>query len=771
MGKQPPQPGQSWAADRRILSQERLKDIFQSAPDAVFLVLAEGQNAGRIVAANRAAERMHGYAAGELLDKTIMDLDAPEAADQAPERMQQLAAGETLTFEIHHRRKDGSRFPVEVTANRIMIDGRGYILAFDRDITARKVAEEKLRQFNMAAEHAMQGVSRLSVDGRFVEVQAPYAHMLGYEPEQLIGESWAITVPEEDHAAAEAATAHMLENGRAEVECRACRKNGSLFHKQLLLVKSFDAQGLHDGHYCFMRDISERKKMEQALRQSEEQFRALVESAPVPIFLVRDGRMTYGNHATVHHLGFEDQTSVVDTPIAEIVAPDYLPTVRSRLDRPDQGLDIAPIEVLFTRRDGEPLWVILTSVSMQINGEPTSLVVGQDITRRKLAEDERARLQAQLRHSQKMDAVGQLAAGVAHEFNNVLVGIVANAELLTATQNQLPDQSRQALLDIHRAGLRAADLTKQLLTFARKRSPNVTVFDVNQLLSRSQGMLQRMLGDQILLEFNLVDKPTPIRADESELENALINLSVNARDAMPGGGKLQVLTEVVTLDAAAARPPSEPGEFVRIRFVDNGCGMSPDVQERVFEPFFTTKPVGKGTGLGLSTVFADVTKSGGFITVHSGPGVGTDIQICLPLSQVGPSTPSPDRVPQPSSGVDGETILICDDDELALTSLCALLRAFDYDVIPAANAHEAIQAAARYPGKIALLLTDISMPEMDGVELAETLTSIHPDLKVLYTSGYGEDVLQTLDGRERFIQKPVPGDVLTRRIRDALDKQ
>jgi len=397
----------------------------------------------------------------------------------------------------------------------------------------------------------------------------------------------------------------------------------------------------------------------------------------------------------------------------------------------------------------------------------------QDITERKLAEAEKKNLQTHLRHSQKMDAVGQLAAGVAHEFNNILVGILGNADLLLLTTgDDLPENYRQPIKDIERAGTRAADLTKQLLSFARKKSPDVSLFDVNRVISDHTGLLRRLVHTNIELQFHLASDPLMTRADESNVEQAITNLVLNARDAMPNGGTLTVQTDSKNLAANEVAPSCQPGDYARLSVIDEGCGITPEDKERIFEPFFTTKQIGKGTGLGLSTVFADVKSNGGFITVESCVGHGTTF--CIHLPQVEETTETTVTKNKHTSPLDSgnETILVCDDEDIVLRSVSALLNTFGYTVICAHSPHEAIDIAKTHAGKISLLLTDFAMPEMDGLQLSEQITQLLPEIKIIVTSGYAEDVSQgdQVDKTHfEFIQKPAPYDLLSQTIRKVLD--
>ena len=393
----------------------------------------------------------------------------------------------------------------------------------------------------------------------------------------------------------------------------------------------------------------------------------------------------------------------------------------------------------------------------------------KDITERKLLEE-------QLRHAKKMEAVGQLAAGVAHEFNNLLFGILGSAERILAThEGELPEYLDRPLRDIKKCGQRGAALTKQLLSFARKKAPELSLLDINQVVSELDSVLRQVIGETISLETGLAADLTPIQADQGEIEQAIMNLARNARDAMPVGGTLTIRTAVDQLDDArvSTNPHARPGPHVQLSVADTGCGMSPETKERIFEPFFTTKPVGKGTGLGLSTVFADVTENGGIIDVESRQGEGTTFRVYLPAAEETNDAANDDMKRSADQCPGGsETILVVDDDEVVLDSAGFLLETRGYSIVRANGGREALEAAASHNGPIELLLTDVTMPEMNGWELAQKLAEQRPDTKVIFMSGYAEDVLRAgaAEGKHiEFLQKPPEGDTLFRRIREVLD--
>ena len=429
-------------------------------------------------------------------------------------------------------------------------------------------------------------------------------------------------------------------------------------------------------------------------------------------------------------------------------------------------------ETLLQTKIGEKRSIQCYACLIQTAGEPLLLVMYKDLTEQKHARELNRQLQIQLQHGQKMKAIGQLAAEVAHEFNNILVGINMNAELLLMTaENELPEEYRGPIQEIKNSGERATELVKQMLSFGRKKVPNTSWINLNMLITVHQNMYQRILGEGIKLHVNLDSNTKPAWADEAEIEQALMNLVVNARDAMPEGGTLAISTQnaLFTEDQIAREYGTLPGSYSQISVFDTGCGMSAETVEQIFEPFFTTKPAEMGTGLGLSTVFRDISNNGGFISVESQLGEGTEFRIYLPQDQgktVEAQNIAPATSHDPITG-GTETLLVCDDEESVLTVLSALLEKLGYSVIKALGPRKAIQAARSHIGRISLLLTDFNMPDMNGQQLAEELTQLDPDLKVILLSGMTGDILEYGDDFE-LIQKPAKIGQLAQKIRKVL---
>ncbi len=405
----------------------------------------------------------------------------------------------------------------------------------------------------------------------------------------------------------------------------------------------------------------------------------------------------------------------------------------------------------------------LLAHAIEFAGRPARLVLARDVT-------EQRRLEAQLRQAQKMEAVGRLAGGIAHDFNNLLTAILGSAQL--ALRELEPSHTvREDLEEIRRAGLRAADLTRQLLAYSRRQVVAPKVIDLNEAVRNLDSMLRRLIREDIELVLTLSPTPLAVRSDPGQIEQVVINLVVNARDAMPQGGRITIRAEAVLLDAQQPdnSPPAPPGPYVHLAVSDTGSGVSPEARAHLFEPFFTTKELGKGTGLGLATVYGIVKQNGGFIYVDSEPGAGTTVRVYLPPV----SGPIPTDVPTVGAALAGgsETVLLVEDEAAVRQFARRALEASGYVVLVAPDGAEALTLADRHEGPIDVLLTDVVMPGIAGPELARRLTERRPTLRVLFCSGYTDDATVLEGVREAgtaFLQKPFAPEDLIRKLREVL---
>jgi PAS domain S-box-containing protein len=513
----------------------------------------------------------------------------------------------------------------------------------------------------------------------------------------------------------------------------------------------------------YVTDTTAQRRLEDALRASEEVFRQIAENIEGVLYLADPEafHVLYLNPAfeRVWALSVEE---VRQNPglWMERIHPDDRARVQAALQADRQHFRA---EYRVVRPDGEVRWISDRSFPVVDRDGRLIRIAGMATD-----ETDRRRLEAQLLHAQRMESIGRLAGGIAHDFNNLLTVIMSHA--IFASQS--PETAAEDLMAIERAAARAADLTRQLLTFARRQVVEPRVIDVNALTLNIDKLLRRLLGADVELVTLLGTELWPVKADPAQLEQVLVNLALNARDAMPAGGKLTIETSNVALDRAYidTHPEVTPGDYVMIAVSDTGEGIPPDVLPMIFEPFFTTKPSGAGTGLGLATCYGIVRQAGGHIWAYSEPGRGTSFKVYLP--RVEGEAAQATTAPAPVAPRGSETILVVEDDPSVRVIAVRTLRALGFSVLEAASGPEALRLAAAHEAPIHLLLTDVVMPHMGGRELAARLRAARPDLKVLFTSGYTHNAIVhrgVLDPGLSFLPKPYVPHVLARRVRDTLD--
>lgn len=522
-------------------------------------------------------------------------------------------------------------------------------------------------------------------------------------------------------------------------------------------------------------ELTARAQALELLKESEALFKTVFTAAPMGICLV--------DSATGRFLSVNPMFSKITGRTAEELAavtwqsithPDDLETQLADLAALYAGTkEIFQLEKRYIRPGGAPVWVCLTAAPLPASGNaaPRHLAIVEDISAARAAEQEKKKLEEQLRQSQKMETAGSLAGGIAHDFNNILSVILSYCEFLLKNTG-LAAPCRADAEEIKKAGLRAAALTRQLLIFSRKQVVQPKVLDVNNVVQGVKTMLGRLIGENIKLTV-LTSKTTPlIKADPGYIEQVLLNLSVNARDAMPKGGKLTIEASVVHINEAHIHLNGtvEPGDYVVLSVSDTGAGMSAETQAHLFEPFFTTKPRDKGTGLGLSTVHGIVKQSGGSIVVYSEEGHGTVFKIYFPQVPAGEEITEPQKAVKEIFTGTGNVIVV-DDDLQIRTLVRRTLKQDGFTVLEAASAEEALAICKRQKNPIHLIVTDMVLPKMSGFELAERLKTLHPDIRMLFMSGYTEHAVLAqgiLDTDKNFIQKPFALDVLTRKAREVL---
>jgi PAS domain S-box-containing protein len=781
-----------------------LEQMFQASPDG----LSIADSSQRVLLANETFERMFEYETAEVVGQPLENLVVP------PDRLAEsrwvteaLAKGQRITLETQRRKKDGTLLDVSVSCAPLLLDGKmaGFYAGY-HDISDRKRVEALSSALYRVAEksssaHDLQQFFA-AVHGIVDELMyARNFYIALYDPvTELL--SFPYFVDEQDSAPSpkklgRGLTDYLIRAGQpllatpevlqAMEERGEVARNGSRSLDWMgvpLKVNNHTFGGLVVQTYSKNIRYGERdkeiltfvarqlasaveiKRNEQALRRSEARYRSLVQSSVYGIYRSSlEGRFLDVNPALITMLGYEsaDEVLLLD-PEKDVFTHSDEHTRLIEEFRRTGRLD--GIEVKWKRNDGKAITVRISGRAVSSADEPADVLeaIAEDVTDRRVLED-------QFRQAQKMEAVGRLAGGVAHDFNNLLMVISGYAEVMLAALE--PDHLlREKAHAIQQASDRATTLTRQLLAFSRKQLLELKVVDVNSIVGDMERLLRPLIGENVEFITSLTPEAAHTRADAGQLEQVLMNLVVNAKDAMPSGGTLTVQTEKIVVDESHRRGPTfiRPGHYVMLSVSDTGMGMDKETQSRIFEPFFTTKEKGKGTGLGLSTVYGIVKQSGGYVMVQSEEGRGTTFQIYLPRVEGVAEKHTAPVVHAASGGT--ETVLLVEDEESVRQLVRETLVAKGYRVVEAENGESGMAAAARHDGKIDLVITDVVMPGMGGRELVKQLAQTRPQTKVLYLSGYTEDAILsegTIESGAAFLQKPFTLQNLSRKVREVLE--
>ena len=764
------------AEDALRESEERFRLLVKNSSDIIGILNLDGSQ--RYVSS--AAETITGFSAEELQRRTVADVVHPDDLPRVQAALRECLAHPEKPHFVRYRHVHKSRgwVPVEAVGQSAMDEQsvKGVVISV-RDISERMQAEAALREseerFRLLVKNSTDIICIIEPDYTQRFVSPSVERITGFSAEELQQKTIVDVVHPDDisraRATFEQAIAHPDQIFAARY--RHIHKTRGWVHLEAIGQSALDVPSVH-GVILSVRDISERVRAEEERMESQARFAELFNANPTGLVLVdRTTRVIAQiNPAAAAMVGLPP-----DQIVGQVCNGFICPADIASCPVCDLGQAIDRSERVLVRADGARLPILKTVVPVALDGKPFLLESFIDLSGQKAAEEERERLQTQLNQAQKMESVGRLAGGVAHDFNNMLGVILGHVEL--ALQDAPPDHPLcKNLAEIQKAAEHSAGLTRQLLAFARKQTVAPQVLDLNATVEASLQMLRRLIGEEIRLTWLPAKHLAPVKMDPTQIDQILTNLCVNARDAIGGQGQIRIETGTATLDEArcADHAGVAPGEYVRLAVSDTGCGMDPETLAHLFEPFFTTKDVGQGTGLGLATVYGIVKQNNGFIDVRSEPGRGTTFGIHLPRHQ--------DKkgqiqmlVPPASPAARGqETILLVEDEPAILGVGKTMLERLGYRVLGAATPGEALRLAEAHPGEIHLLMTDVIMPEMNGRDLAKNLLDLYPRLRRLFMSGYTADVIAhhgVLDDGMHFIQKPFTMKVLSEKVREALDRK
>jgi two-component system cell cycle sensor histidine kinase/response regulator CckA len=758
----------------RVESEAHLRLLFENLPSGVVVHAADTA----VLFANPEALRLLGLTLEQMQGKTATDPawcflredgGALPLEDYPVNRLR--TSGKSFAGQIVGIRLPGRSEPNWVQCGAYpQRDASGQIsqviVAFT-DITERKLAEDALREskerFKAIANYAVSWESWFGPDGEYIWVNPAVEHFTGYSAQEILAlpDFVSTVIADEDRAMFIGRFQQAIRGSREEnFEFRYLHKNGTKRWLSASWQPIYDAQGNPLGTRSSGHDITVRKRAEAALEASEKRFKELLRNVPtvaVQGYAV-DGTVRYWNRASESFYGYTAEEALGKNLLNLIIPPVMRDAVRAGIRRMIETRETPPAsELELMHRDGTLVPVYSSHTLVQLPGqEPEMFCIDIDLTGIKRAEAEREALQAQLTQAQKMESVGRLAGGVAHDFNNMLGVIIGHTEF---AMEKAPAATplHADLVQIHQAAQRSASLTRQLLAFARKQTVTPKVLDLNDTIGSMLNLLRPLIGENITLVWKPGPDLWPVRMDPTQIEQILTNLCVNSRDAISDVGLVTVETgnTVFDSDRCGAHAGVVPGEYVVLAASDNGCGMDSDTLPHLFEPFFTTKQ--KGTGLGLAIVHGVVKQSNGFIEVHSKPGEGTTIRIYLPRHAAGTAAEVPKEPGLPAAGRACGTILLVEDEPMLLYLGKTVLERLGYTVLAAATPGDAIRLTREGALRIDLLMTDVVMPEMNGLDLAKTLLSIKPGMRLLFMSGYTADVIAhrgNLDEGTHFIQKP-----------------
>jgi two-component system cell cycle sensor histidine kinase/response regulator CckA len=751
-------------------SRRLLAALLDASDDAIIAMTLDGT----IMVWSRGAEWVYGYTAQEAIGQSIALIVPPEHRAELDSTLARIGRGERLGHrEVERIRNHDARILTSLSISPI-IDARGTVIGaaeIARDVTDRRRSEEALRksgaQMRLLVDSAAEGIYGVDVEGRCTLCNATAARMLGFDdPDALVGRPMHALV---HHSRADGAPYPEAECGihRAAVTGESVhvvgellwRADGSKFPAEYWAYPVRN-EGVLVGAVVTFLDITERQRAKAALEESESRYRTLADNSFDAIGVSVDGVLHDANSAFARTFGVE-LDEAIGRPITDLVADESIEEVERRLAGSIEG----SYEFVGRHKSGRKIVIEATVKNLALAGRQARFAALRDIT-------ERRKLEQRVRQIQRMEALGELAGGVAHDFNNSLTVISSFTELLLAELDTF-DPRAADLREVRKATDSAASLTRQLLAFSRQQIVQPRLIALETAVLRAIPLLRRVIGEDLSIVTRLAEQTTVVLIDPGQLEQVLMNLCINARDAMPTGGTLTVETARASFDDGHVDDHwSIPaGSYGVLVISDTGVGMDASTRARIFEPFFTTKELGKGTGLGLATVYGIVKQNAGFVAVLSEPGQGSSFKVYFPLrheSPEMPEAPTPLRAPMGT-----ETILLVEDSQSVRAAAQAALKHFGYTVIALPSANAALPLLEESGRQIDLLITDVVMPEMSGSDLADYASALRPHLKVLFVSGYTDDMVVrhgVLMGDVAYLQKPFGPVELARKVREVLDR-
>jgi len=750
-------------------SELSYRRLFEAARDGILILEVD---TGRITDVNPFLVELLGFSHSEMVGKTVGELSPFKDLESNKIMLERLQMDGYIRYEdLPLETTDGRKIAVEFVSNVYQVGDKKVIQCNVRNITERKQADSAIIRLAAIVESSDDAIVGKDLKGIVTSWNKGAEKMFGYSADEMVGNSIVRLIPA-DRQGEETEFLMRANHGESVRQFETVRqaKGGRLLDASVTISPIKDASGKIVGISKVARDITERVKSEQSLRLLQSAMEQSKES-----ILITDAeldlpgpRIIFTNPAFTKMTGYTAEEAIGKTPRI-LQGPRTDKAVLSRLRKNLEHGEVFAGEAINYRKDGTEFdleWQI--APIRNFTGKITHFVATQhDITERK-------KLEEQFRQAQKMDAIGRLAGGVAHDFNNILAVIQLQADMLKIGRNLSPEQLEFAE-EISIAAQRASAVTHQLLLFSRNETLKLCDLDLNQSLNAMTNMLRRILGEDIQMQFKFSMPPLFIHADAGMMDQVLMNLAVNSRDAMPNGGRLIIETSAVDFDESVIGQSAKacPGSFVCLSVSDTGCGIPPEILPKIFEPFFTTKDVGKGTGLGLATIFGILQQHQGWVNVYSEVGQGTTFRIYLPrVAKVSPQIPVQSRPAVMLGG--NETVLLVEDDAFLHASVHKILLQLGYRVLDASNGVEALEVWNQNRDSIHLLMTDLVMPGgITGIDLAKQILKQDPKLKVIYASGYSAEVAGKdfpLKEGVNFLTKPFQALKLAQTVRNCLDK-